>query len=84
MTNHAHEVGGPANKILFALSRAIELLGDEGPPSPLYTGTLGEFFPWETMEEYLDTRLRSIGSDLEELREQGTITRRARNYWPDY
>jgi thiosulfate reductase/polysulfide reductase chain A len=45
---------------------------------------LGEFFPWENMEEYLDTRLRSIGSDLEELREQGTITRRARNYWADY
>ena len=45
---------------------------------------LGEYFPWESIEEYLDTRLRSIGSDLEELRAQGTITRRARNYWPEF
>ena len=45
---------------------------------------LGEFFPWNDMEEYLDTRLRTIGSSLEEIREQGTIVRRARNYWEDY
>ncbi len=45
---------------------------------------LGEFFPWQDMEEYLDTRLRTIGSSLEEIREQGTIVRRGRNYWEDY
>lgn len=45
---------------------------------------LGEYFPWEDMEDYLDTRLRTIGSDLEELREQGTITRRGRPYFADY
>ncbi len=45
---------------------------------------LGEFFPWQDMEEYLDTRLRSIGSSLEEIREQGTIVRRARTYFEDF
>jgi len=45
---------------------------------------LGEFFPWEDMEDYLDTRLRSIGSSLEDMRQQGTIVRRGRPYFEDY
>lgn len=45
---------------------------------------LGEFFPWDDIEEYLDTRMRSIGSSLEAIREQGTIVRRGRPYWEDY
>jgi len=45
---------------------------------------LGEFFPWEDIEEYLDTRMRSIGSSLEAIRAEGTIVRRGRPYWEDY
>ena len=32
---------------------------------------LGEYFPWQTIEEYLDRRLRGIGSSLEELKQEG-------------
>ena len=45
---------------------------------------LAEYFPWKDMEEYLDTRLRSIGSSLEEIRQTGTIVRRGRPYLEDY
>jgi thiosulfate reductase/polysulfide reductase chain A len=45
---------------------------------------LGEFFPWETIEEYLDRRLSSIGSSLEAMAEQGTIVRRGRPYIADW
>jgi thiosulfate reductase / polysulfide reductase chain A len=45
---------------------------------------LAEYFPWADMEEYLDRRLRSIGSSLEAMREQGTIVRRGRPYLEDW
>ncbi|MBW6454645.1 MAG: molybdopterin-dependent oxidoreductase [Trueperaceae bacterium] len=45
---------------------------------------LGEFFPWENVEEYLDRRLSSIGSSLEALKDQGTIVRRGRPYMADW
>ena len=44
---------------------------------------LGEYFPWENIEEYLDRRLVSIGSSLEAMKEQGTIVRRGRPYFAD-
>ena len=45
---------------------------------------LGEFFPWEDIEEYLERRLSSIGSSLEAMQEQGTIVRRGRPYIADW
>jgi thiosulfate reductase/polysulfide reductase chain A len=45
---------------------------------------LGEFFPWENFEEYLDTRLRGIGSSLEEIRTKGTIIQRGRPFLADW
>jgi thiosulfate reductase / polysulfide reductase chain A len=45
---------------------------------------LGEFFPWTDMEEFLDRRLRSIGSSLEAMSQQGTIVRRGRPYLADW
>jgi thiosulfate reductase/polysulfide reductase chain A len=45
---------------------------------------LGAYFPWENIEEYLERRLSSIGSSLEAMRAQGTITRRGRPYFADY
>ncbi len=45
---------------------------------------LGEYFPWENIEEYLDRRLSSIGSSLEAMAEQGTIVRRGRPYIADW
>ncbi len=45
---------------------------------------LAEYFPWENIEEYLDRRLRSIGSNLEAAREQGTIIQRGRPYIADW
>jgi len=45
---------------------------------------LGEYFPWDNVEEYLDRRLSSIGSSLEAMRAQGTITRRGRPYFADW
>jgi len=34
---------------------------------------LGQFFPWKDIEEYLDTRLKSAGLSLNELKEKGII-----------
>lgn len=45
---------------------------------------LGEYFPWEHIEEYLDRRLTSIGSSLEAMKQQGTIVRRGRPYFEDW
>lgn len=35
---------------------------------------LDKYFPWENVEDYLDTRLQGIGSSLAELKEKGLIT----------
>jgi thiosulfate reductase/polysulfide reductase chain A len=35
---------------------------------------LEAYFPWQTFEEYLDTRLRGIDSSLEELKQKGVLT----------
>jgi thiosulfate reductase/polysulfide reductase chain A len=34
---------------------------------------LGAYFPWNDIEEYLDTRLKSAGHSLDELKEKGII-----------
>ncbi len=34
---------------------------------------LGRYFPWKNMEEYLEYRLKSIGSSLAEMKEKGVI-----------
>ncbi len=34
---------------------------------------LGHYFPWKNIEEYLDTRLKSAGFSLAELKEKGVI-----------
>jgi thiosulfate reductase/polysulfide reductase chain A len=35
---------------------------------------LEKYFPWNDIEEYLDTRLKALGLSLEELKEKGVIT----------
>ncbi len=35
---------------------------------------LEKYFLWQNIEEYLDTRLKGIGSNLEELKKKGVIT----------
>ena len=45
----------------------------------------GEFFQWETAEEYLNTRLMSIGSSVDKLREQqGVIIQKGKPYLEDF
>jgi thiosulfate reductase/polysulfide reductase chain A len=34
---------------------------------------LDAFYKWETVEEYLDTRLRSVGSSIEKLHDEGGV-----------
>jgi thiosulfate reductase/polysulfide reductase chain A len=34
---------------------------------------LGSYYPWQTIEEYLDHRLRAAGMSLAQLREQGIV-----------
>ena len=38
---------------------------------------LTRYFPWENVEQYLETRLRTVGLSLEELKTQGVVTREA-------
>lgn len=45
---------------------------------------LGEFFPWQTIEEYLDTRLQSIGLDLETLKGMGTLVQKGKPWLEDW
>lgn len=46
---------------------------------------LDAFFRWETAEEYLDLRLRSVGLDLDGLREQsGVVVQPGRPYLEDF
>ncbi len=50
----------------------------------LRTG-LDNFFGWETAEEYIDTRLRSVGSSLEKMRaNDGIIIQNGKPYLEDY
>ncbi|MFC1556305.1 molybdopterin-dependent oxidoreductase, partial [candidate division KSB1 bacterium] len=35
---------------------------------------LEEYFPWKNIEQYLETRLKAIGSSLKEMQEKGLIT----------
>jgi len=35
---------------------------------------LGKFYPWNNIEEYLDTRLKGAGLSLNKLKEEGVIT----------
>jgi thiosulfate reductase/polysulfide reductase chain A len=46
---------------------------------------LDSYFQWETAEEYLNTRLLSIGSNLDKLREEkGIIVQKGKPYLEDY
>jgi thiosulfate reductase/polysulfide reductase chain A len=46
---------------------------------------LDQYFPWQTAEEYLDTRLSSIGLSLAKLREQGGVAvQPGKPYLADY
>ena len=46
---------------------------------------LEKYFKWETAEEYLDTRLMSVGSSLDKMREQdGLIIQKGKPYFADY
>jgi thiosulfate reductase/polysulfide reductase chain A len=35
---------------------------------------LGKYYPWQNIEEYLETRLKSAGLNLDELKSKGVIT----------
>jgi thiosulfate reductase/polysulfide reductase chain A len=46
---------------------------------------LAPYFQWETVEEYLNTRLMSIGSSLDKLRaEKGVIVQKGKPYLEDF
>jgi thiosulfate reductase/polysulfide reductase chain A len=46
---------------------------------------LGEYFPWQTAEEYLNTRLSSIGLNLDKLRAQsGIVVQKGKPYLADF
>ena len=46
---------------------------------------LEKYFKWETVEEYLDTRLMSVGSSLEKMREaKGVLVQKGKPYLEDF
>jgi thiosulfate reductase/polysulfide reductase chain A len=46
---------------------------------------LDAFYKWETVEEYLDTRLRSVGSNLEQMHDDGgVIIQKGKPYLEDF
>jgi thiosulfate reductase/polysulfide reductase chain A len=46
---------------------------------------LDAYFKWETIEEYLDTRLRSVGSSVEKLHDDGgVILQKGKPYLEDF
>ncbi len=45
---------------------------------------LEAYFPWRTIEEYLETRLQSIGFDLETLKGMGTLVQRGKPWLEDW
>ncbi len=42
------------------------------------------YFSWENIEEYLETRLKKIGSSLDKLKAKGTIVQKGRPYLKDW
>ena len=46
---------------------------------------LDNYFKWETAEEYINTRLQTIGSSIEKMREEkGIIVQKGKPYFADY
>lgn len=46
---------------------------------------LDGYFRWDTIEEFLDTRLRSVGSNLEDIRsKRGVLVQEGRPFFEDY
>ncbi len=45
---------------------------------------LEQYFPWKGIEEYLDTRLQSIGLDLETLKGMGTLVQKGKPWLTDW
>ncbi len=46
---------------------------------------LGDFFPWKSAEEYINTRLSSLGLNIEKLREMGGVTiQKGKPYLADF
>lgn len=46
---------------------------------------LEKFFKWETVEEFVETRLKTIGSSIEKLREEnGVIVQKGKAYLEDF
>jgi thiosulfate reductase/polysulfide reductase chain A len=45
---------------------------------------LEAYFPWQTIEEYLDTRLQSIGFDLETMKSMGTLVQKGKPWLEDW
>jgi len=46
---------------------------------------LDSYFKWETVEEYLDTRLRSVGSNLQKMHDAGgVIVQKGKPYLEDF
>ena len=45
---------------------------------------LEQFFPWQNIEEYLDTRLQSVGLDLETMKSMGTMVQNGKPWLTDW
>jgi thiosulfate reductase/polysulfide reductase chain A len=45
---------------------------------------LEAYFPWQTVEEYLEQRLGSIGLTLEEMKRKGVVVQKGRPYLEDW
>ena len=45
---------------------------------------LADYYPWENIEEYLEKRLRAIGSSLDKIKEKGTLIQKGRPYLVDW
>jgi thiosulfate reductase/polysulfide reductase chain A len=45
---------------------------------------LEQYFPWQTIEEYLEQRLNSVGLTLEDMKKQGVAVQKGRPYLEDW
>lgn len=45
---------------------------------------LEQYFPWKTIEEYLEQRLNSVGLTLEEMKQKGVSIQKGRPYLEDW
>lgn len=45
---------------------------------------LEQYFPWKTIEEYLEQRLNSVGLTLEDMKKQGVVVQKGRPYLEDW